>query len=61
VAELCLEVGDIPWEETGDCPEVYEWELDGVKAGVPEEFDCEEWVAIIGAVTCDEETWELIW
>jgi len=59
VAELCLEDGDIPWDEVGDCPEVYECELDGVRAGVPE-FDC-EWVAIIGAVTCDEGTWELMW
>lgn len=48
--ELCLEVGDMPWEETGEWPEVYETELDGgVNAGVPEDVDCDEFVAIIGA------------
>jgi hypothetical protein len=42
----------MPWDETGEWPEVYETELDGgVKAGVPDVADWEEWVAIIGAVT----------
>lgn len=56
-AELFLEVGDIPCEDVGEWPEVYETELDGgVKAGVPEELDCVEWVAIMGAVVCADET-----
>ena len=29
-----------------------------MRAGVPEDADCDEWVAIIGAVTCAEETWD---
>lgn len=41
--ELCLETGDIPceigdmpWDELGECPEVYDMALDeGVNAGVP--------------------------
>jgi len=38
--ELCLDVGDMPWDETGEWPEVYETELDGgVNAGVPDEAD----------------------
>lgn len=50
VVELCLDVGDIPWDEVGEWPEVYDELEGGVKAGVPEAFDCVEWVAIIGAV-----------
>lgn len=38
--ELWREIGDMPWEETGEWPEVYETELDGgVRAGVPEALD----------------------
>ena len=47
----------MPCEEVGEWPDVYETELDGgVKAGVPEEVECAEWVAIIGAETWAEET-----
>lgn len=38
--ELCLEIGDMPWDDTGEWPDVYETELDGGdNAGVPDEFD----------------------
>lgn len=38
--ELCLDVGDIPCEEDGEWPDVYETELEGgVNAGVPEDVD----------------------
>ncbi len=41
--ELCLDVGDKPWEELGEWPDVYETELEGgVSAGVPEDVDWEE-------------------
>jgi len=37
---LCREIGDIPWEELGEWPEVYETALDGgLNAGVPDALD----------------------